>query len=390
MAQWAAQLAGCITSHAWNGNCTQLAVCPNNAEVHIYKASPDSDPATWERLHVLKEHDQVVSALDWAPSSNMLLSASHDRNIYVWTAQKDTDTWSPALVVHQLNRAAVCARWSPSEAKFAVGSGAKAICVCYYEEDNNWWVGKIIKKKHDSTVLAVAWHPNNLLVATASSDFKCRVFAAQVKGVDDSTTSKSILGSAKFGDELLIVDVGSGWAHSVCWAPSGSALAFASHAGAVHFVSGLDPKNAESWLSKAPVVTSVKLPGLPLVDTAFLSEGLLVGVGFDCSPLLFVKEGGGWMCKGELAGEVASGAKKQSAFSERLATFKSQTDRGESGPSDNTGAPKGVHQNTVTSVRLLHGRPFRFSTSGIDGKVALWAADEALAAGMSAVSLSAK
>ena len=129
----------------------QLAVCPNNAEVHIYKASPDSDPATWERLHVLKEHDQarwhrmrspptsphvglhtpscgrrwgrgrltggrqlpaqptgthhgcapkstprltasappqVVSALDWAPSSNMLLSASHDRNIYVWTVRK--------------------------------------------------------------------------------------------------------------------------------------------------------------------------------------------------------------------------------------------------------------------------------------------------------------
>lgn len=27
--------------------------------MHIYKASPDTDPSTWERLHILKEHEQV-------------------------------------------------------------------------------------------------------------------------------------------------------------------------------------------------------------------------------------------------------------------------------------------------------------------------------------------
>ena len=144
-----------------------------------------------------------MSALDWAPTTNNLLSCSHDRNIYVWTEGRDG--WTPALVVHQLNRAAVCSRWSAAETKFAVGSGAKAVCVCYYEarrgaplrapacgacsalagagwprsgprtqEENNWWVGKIIKDKHGSTVLSVAWHPNNLLLATASSDFKAR------------------------------------------------------------------------------------------------------------------------------------------------------------------------------------------------------------------------
>jgi hypothetical protein len=44
----------------------------------------------------------------------------------------------------------------------------------------HWWVSKLIKKKHDSTVLSVSWHPSNVLIATTSSDFKCRVFTAQV------------------------------------------------------------------------------------------------------------------------------------------------------------------------------------------------------------------
>lgn len=55
--------------------------------------------------------------------------------------------------------------------------------VCYFEEDNDWWISKHIKK-HKSTVLGVSWHPSNVLLATASSDFKCRIFSAFIKGVD--------------------------------------------------------------------------------------------------------------------------------------------------------------------------------------------------------------
>lgn len=70
-----------------------------------------------------------------------------------------------------------------SENKFAVASAAKCVSVCYFEEENDWWVSKHIKK-HKSTVLDLDWHPNNCLLATASSDFKCRVFSAYLKGVD--------------------------------------------------------------------------------------------------------------------------------------------------------------------------------------------------------------
>jgi hypothetical protein len=81
-------------------------------------------------------------------------------------------------------------------------------------------------------------------------------------------------------------------------------------------------------------------------------------------------------------------------FSERLASFKSQTERGESGAgaSDDAaagGAPRGVHQNTITAVRCVPGGAagFAFSTSGTDGRLALWAADAALAARLGSLTL---
>lgn len=78
-----------------------------------------------------------------------------------------------------------CVGRGRSETKFAIGSGAKTVCVCYYEPENNWWISKHIKKKHASSVTDVAWHPNSLLLATASTDCRCRIYSAFVKGVDD-------------------------------------------------------------------------------------------------------------------------------------------------------------------------------------------------------------
>lgn len=60
--------------------------------------------------------------------------------------------------------------------KFAVGSGAKVVSVCHFQAENNWWV-PLKFPAHNSTVLALAWHPNNMVLATASSDCKCRVYS---------------------------------------------------------------------------------------------------------------------------------------------------------------------------------------------------------------------
>lgn len=132
------------------------------------------------------------------------MTASQDRNAYVWTPTSDPSTgktvWKPTLVLLRINRAATFVRWSPFEDKFAVASGARycdyllmsadllivtrAIAVCSFDPENDWWVSRLLKKPIRSTVLCVDWHPNNVLLAAGSADMKARVFSAFIKDTD--------------------------------------------------------------------------------------------------------------------------------------------------------------------------------------------------------------
>jgi actin related protein 2/3 complex subunit 1A/1B len=286
---------------------TQVAVCPNSVEIHVYSAVPAGEPSRWERTAVLREHDQPVCGLDWAPASAKLLSCSHDRNIYVWSPPAaGRAAWAPALVVHHLSRAALCAAWAPCERKFAVGSGSGAVAVCYYEAENDWWVGKLVKKHHGASVLGVAWHPSAPLLATACADGRARVLAAHVRGVDAGGD-----GGARFGDALLVCEPGAGWVHGVAWAPAGDALAFVTHAGGVHFVTRLDAARAAEWGTAAPPAAAAPLPlagRLPCLNVVFLSDTLAVAAGFDCTPLLLARTASGWAAAGEMAGDAAPAA----------------------------------------------------------------------------------
>lgn len=146
---------------------SEIAISPNNQEVHIYEKSGSE----WKVTDNLAQHDLRVMGIDWAPNTNRIVTCSADRNAYVWNLDSNKK-WKPTLVLLRINRAATCVKWSPDENKFAVGSGARLVSVCYFESENDWWVSKHIKKPLRSTVTALDWHPNNSLLVVGSTDFK--------------------------------------------------------------------------------------------------------------------------------------------------------------------------------------------------------------------------
>ncbi|KAM6553499.1 hypothetical protein CsatB_014261 [Cannabis sativa] len=359
------QFAQSITCHAWSPEQSMIALCPNNNEVHIYRLVDDK----WERLHVLQKHDQIVSGIDWSARSNRIVTASHDRNSYVWNFEGAE--WVPTLVILRLNRAALCVRWSPRENKFAVGSGAKTVCICYYEQENNWWVSKLIRKKHDSSVTGIAWHPNNILLATTSTDGKCRVFSTFIKGVDakDSRTGPS--SDSKFGEQIIQLDLSISWAFGVKWSPSGNTLAYAGHNSMIYFVDDVGP---------SPSAQNLAFRDLPLRDVIFVSERLVIGVGFDCNPMVFAADDSGfWSFVRFLAERKASsGPKYGSQFSEAFGKLYGQPKHNinNDGVEQSRSRGGGVHENCINCIVSL-GQPGisstkRFSTSGMDGRVVIW------------------
>lgn len=352
-----------ITCHAWNPDRTEVAVCPNNNELHIYDAS------TWEIKHQLFEHDLVIAGMDWSPVSNFIVTCSHDRNAFVWSYDETEKTWKPSLVILRIDRAALDVKWSPDGQKFAVASGAKCVPVCYYEADNNWWVSKMIKK-HKSTVLCVAWHPNSQILATGSSDFKCRIFSAFVPNVDPEQTAGDFAAPQQFGEPYAELPASS-WVHAVSWSPSGATLAYAAHDATIHFatVSG----------GEAAVTGTVRLNHLPLTTLLFVSERALVGAGHDFVPLVFAPgPGGAWELADELdkkpAKEKEAAGGDGGGVAAARAMWQTKAKTGESKSKEDDSSWK-KHQSPITFMQPLAGDGVtwsHFSTSSLDGRLATW------------------
>ncbi|KAF8136526.1 WD40-repeat-containing domain protein [Boletus edulis] len=347
-----------ITCHAFNADRSQVALSLNDDKAQIYV----KEGREWVATETLAEHDKAITSIDWAPNSNRIVTASQDRNAYVWSQSPDPLTgkmmWKPTLVLLRINRAATFVRWSPNEDKFAVASGARAIAVCSFDAENNWWVAKQLKKPIRSTVLSVDWHPNNVLLAAGSADMKACVLSAYIKEVDKRLVPAPTVWGEKLPFSTICGEYASpagGWVHTVSFSPSGDVLAFASHDSSISIV-----------YPRGPVIQSIRISTLPYES--------IVAAGHDCQPVVFSGTEAGWGFGKSTAKGGSVGRLNSSAFN----AFRNADTRGHAGGVDVSAGTEllTVHQNTITSVRPFEwgsdGSVSRVSTSGVDGKLVIW------------------
>lgn len=393
-----------LTAHAFSPDRSALALSTNSNDAQIYA----KDGYDWQPISTLKQHDKLVTSIDWAPTTDRIVTCSQDRNAYVWTKESNPESpsqtiWKPTLVVLKINRAATQVRWSPLENKFAVASGARSICICSFDEEMNWWASKQIKKPIRSTVLSIDWHPNNVLLAAGSADMKARVFSTFLKEVDKKPPP-NVWGD-KFPWSTVCGEYSSssgGWVHTVGFSPSGDAMAFASHDSTITIV-----------YPAAPAVITLKTTMLPYVTLIWTAEDALIAAGHDCQPMLYSGTATGWKPVGSLddvngprssnfssassprtpgggggGNGPAVGRLNNAAFNR----FKDADSRGTSSIPGTPSSPGGglfggasgvsggelmtVHQNTITSVRPYEWSPngtvTKVSTTGVDGKLVIW------------------
>ncbi|XP_014663535.1 PREDICTED: actin-related protein 2/3 complex subunit 1A-like [Priapulus caudatus] len=343
-----------ISCHAWNKDCSELAMSPNSSEVHVYRWKDGK----WDLYDVLTEHEQRVTSIDWAHSSNRLVTCGADRNAYVWSF--NGSKWKPTLVILRINRAATCVKWSPLENKFAVGSGARLISVCYFEQENDWWVSKHIKKPIRSTVTSIDWHPNNVLIAAGSSDFKARVFSGYIKEVDEKPSSTPWGKKMTLGNMMAeFSNGGGGWAHCVSFSASGNKLAWVGHDSSISVVDAANDM----------AISTIKTDNLPYMTCQWVTEYSIVVAGHDCLPFVFCHDEGKLSFVERMDVKTEKAASKFSA----KAIFQSMDRHGER---EGTGVEcDTLHQNAIKQVTIHTGTKAgasKISTCGVDGQVIIW------------------
>ena len=214
-------------------------------------------------------------------------------------------------------------------------------------------------------MLSLAWHPCSTVLATGSSDFRCRVFSAHIDGVDGAQQAVAGYDSKPFG-EVLAEFVCGGWVHAVAYSPSGCVLAFAGHDASVHF--------AQFNTGGAPVVQTIRFPFLPLCQLLFLDEYKLVGAGHDMNPAVFANAGT-WAFESfvDKKGEEKKAAASGSSVASKMAMWQNKDKTGSAagaGAKEETAWLK--HQGPITCLKHMGGN--KFSTTACDGRLVLWSA----------------
>lgn len=250
------------------------------------------------------------------------------------------------------------------ERKFAVGSGAKVVSVCNYEEDENWWVSKHIKH-HRSTITRVAWHPNGSLLATASTDYKCRIISVPIRGIDRPDGGNWAPKAPNFGEALFTFDC-NGWVHDCAFSPSGDVLAFCGQDSSIHFV----------WANggQEPPHQVIKVNKLPFLSLMFVDENTLVAAGHDCQPFLFQAGQNGWELVKSLDDNKGAAPAAAKAGNNAFKMFRDTVDKGTTDSRATSTTLNTKHQNSINCIqpRTRGGRVSEFSTSGLDGAIAIW------------------
>lgn len=348
-----------ITCHAWNKDRTQIALSPNNHEVHIYQRSGNE----WKLVEILNQHDLRVMGIDWGRTTNRIVTCAVDRNAYVWT-QGDDGKWKPMLVLLRINRAATCVKWSPLENKFAAGSGDRLVSVSYFESGNDWWVSKHIKKPIRSTVTCIDWHPNNSLLVAGSTDYKVRIFSGYIKDIEEQPSANSWGNRMPFGQllaEFQNTISGGGWIHNVSFSYDGCRICWVGHDSSINI--------ADSNSGNA--VAKIKTEYLPFLCCEWITPNSVVVAGHSCIPLIYTLDVNS--NKLILTAKLDQTQKKESSNISAMRIFQS-LDRHLR--SENTDISlDSIHQNAISCMRIHNGDRNsckRISTSGLDGQLVIW------------------
>ena len=220
------------------------------------------------------------------------------------------------------------------------------------------------KKPIRSTVLSLDWHPNNVLLAAGSCDFKCRIFSAYIKEVEERPAPTPWGSKMPFGELMFESSSSCGWVHGVCFSASGSRVAWVSHDSTVCLVDA-DKKMAVATLASET---------LPLLAVTFITENSLVAAGHDCFPVLFTYD--------NAAVTLSFGGRldvpKQS--SQRGMTARERFQNLDKKASSEGGAATGagldsLHKNSVSQISVLSGgkaKCSQFCTTGMDGGMSIW------------------
>jgi actin related protein 2/3 complex subunit 1A/1B len=130
-----------------------------------------------------------ICSVDWHPETNRIISASHDRNIFVWV--KTDNKWIPQLVNIKTKVGVLQVKWSKDGDKF-VGCTNKKLAIGFWYEYNKYWECKYIGKLCKSAITCSTFDESGLFVIVGGTDSRAYIVSSFIEEVDSTKTLNNL------------------------------------------------------------------------------------------------------------------------------------------------------------------------------------------------------
>ena len=382
------KVAKTITCHCWNKDRTQIALATRNSnDILVYETGKSSKFEDWKLIHTLIGHDLPVTALDWDPNYNRILSCSEDCNAYVWNYENNK--WIPTLVVLKIKRAALCCKWSPNGKAFAVGSSEKKLRICTFNADQNLWVhpsGLHVKQEREEepeaadgtptvsnktrgSIFCVCWDRTGQLLCRGSLDGSMNIVSTYydpsepIRDCPFDISTKELFGFV-FGDKCGIVE-------DIAVNPKNDIIAYTDRNSDTHFLE-----------FKGHIMTkqTVHCPTLPFTSLLFITDRIVAAGGFDNNLHILAKKSDVWEYVGIAdTSSPSSSSSVSTSFQERIRMLQSNANvssvRTVNSRTATGSTMNGCHKNIIVELQMKTwdgSMCTEISSCGLDGRLVIW------------------
>ena len=137
------------------------------------------DISTWKEVEILSSHLLYICSVDWNHVTNKIISASHDRNVFVWV--NVSEKWVPQIVNIKSKVGILEVKWSRDGDKFAACT-FKKLAIGYWHELSKYWDCKYIK--HKSAINTACFDESGLFVISGGTDSRVNISSAFIDIID--------------------------------------------------------------------------------------------------------------------------------------------------------------------------------------------------------------
>ncbi len=141
-------------------------------------------------VSTLQGHLQYVTAVDWHPETNKIISSSQDRNLLVWNLDGVKNQWVPQLVNLKVKVSVLDVKWNKRGDKFIATTGSKLVSTGFFDDELRMWTCKSMKD-HRSSVTCARLDNSGLFILSGSTDMRAIISSGCISAVDDSFTPEN-------------------------------------------------------------------------------------------------------------------------------------------------------------------------------------------------------